>query len=223
MPSFGAAVALGAEEIEFDLWYTKDGEVVSLHDSDLERVSDGTGKVYDHTYEELLKYDFGIKHSEKFKGLKIIKFEEILKKFACHVIMNIHIKSVDNVNPLSEEYLKKIIDLIRKYDCEKYSYFMTGNDTVLGQLQSLAPDICRCCGGGDAPLLMVERGIKYGCKKIQLVKWAFNEEMIKKAHDNGMRCTIFWSDEIDEAKKFLDMGVDVILTNDYQKISQILK
>ena len=70
---------------------------------------------------------------------------------------------------------------------------------------------------------MVERGIKYGCKKIQLVKWAFNEEMIKKAHDNGMRCTIFWSDEIDEAKKFLDMGVDVILTNDYQKISQILK
>ncbi|MBQ2943046.1 MAG: hypothetical protein IJD97_12510 [Clostridia bacterium] len=223
MPAFGAAVALGAEEIEFDLWYTKDGEVVSLHDPDLDRVSDGTGKVYDHTYEELLAYDFGIKYSEEFKGLKILKFEEILKKFACHVIMNIHIKSVDNINPLPEEYLKKIIDLIRKYDCEKYSYFMTGNDTVLGQLQSLAPDICRCCGGGDAPLLMVERGIKYGCKKIQLVKWAFNEEMIKKAHDAGMRCTIFWSDEIDEAKKFLDMGVDVILTNDYQRISQIIK
>ena len=32
MPAFGAAVAMGAEEIEFDLWYTKDGEIVSIFD-----------------------------------------------------------------------------------------------------------------------------------------------------------------------------------------------
>ena len=98
-----------------------------------------------------------------------------------------------------------------------------GNDAVLSQLKTLAPDICRCCGGGDAPLEMVERGLKYGCKKIQLVNWAFNKEMIDKAHENGMRCTIFWADETEQAKKYLDMGVDVILTNDYQRISQIIK
>ena len=28
MPAFGAAVALGAQEMEFDLWLTKDGELV---------------------------------------------------------------------------------------------------------------------------------------------------------------------------------------------------
>ena len=56
MPAFGAAVSMGAEEIEFDLWYTKDGEIVSLHDPTLDRVSDGSGLVYEHTYEELLKY-----------------------------------------------------------------------------------------------------------------------------------------------------------------------
>jgi predicted amidohydrolase len=91
MPAFGAAVAMGAEEIEFDLWYTKDGEVVSVHDPFLERVSDGCGNVYDYTYAELLNFDFGFKHGEKFKGMKILRFEEILKKFSCHVIMNIHI------------------------------------------------------------------------------------------------------------------------------------
>ena len=37
MPAFGAAVALGAEEIEFDLWSTKDGVLVSCHDETLER------------------------------------------------------------------------------------------------------------------------------------------------------------------------------------------
>ena len=72
MAAFGAAVAMGADEIEFDLWYTKDGEIVSIHDAELDRVSDGTGYVYDYTYEELLQFDFGIKFGEEFKGLKII-------------------------------------------------------------------------------------------------------------------------------------------------------
>ena len=220
MPAFASAIALGAEEIEFDLWYTKDGEIVSIHDSSLERVSDGTGKVYDYTYDELLKFDFGIKYGEKFKGLKIVKFEEILKKFACHTIMNIHIKTVNNDCKYDLDVLEKIIALIDKYDCRKYVYFMTGNDNVLGQLKEIAPDICRCCGGGSAPWEIVERAIQYDCKKVQLFKPYFNQTMIDKAHENGIKCNVFWSDDAEETKRFLRMGIDTILTNDYNLISQ---
>lgn len=223
MPAFGAAAALGAEEIEFDLWNTKDEEIVSIHDPSLERVSDGEGYVYEHTYEELLKYDFGAKFAEEFKGLKIIKFEEILQKFACHVIMNIHIKTIDNKCMYNEVRLKKIIDLIRRYDCEKYVYFMSGNDNVLRMAKTLAPDICCCVGGGDEPYEMVERALDIGCEKVQLFKPYFNQEMIDKAHENGIRCNVFWSDDEEETKKFLDMGIDTILTNDYQRISQVVK
>ena len=223
LPAFGAAVALGADEIEFDLWETKDGEIISLHDSTLDRVSTGQGKVYDHTYAELQVLDFGVKYSERFKGLKILKFEEILKKFACHTVMNIHIKSKNNVDPLPEAYLKKIVALIDKYDCRKYVYFMTGNDTVLDQLRVIAPDICRCCGGGDAPWEIVERAMKHDCAKVQLFKPYFDQAMIDKAHANGIICNVFWSDDPEEAKRFLEMGIDTILTNDYHTISQILK
>ena len=222
MAAFGSAVAMGAQEIEFDLWQTTDGEIVSLHDDTLERVSTGTGKVYEKTYSELLEYDFGIKHGEKFKGLKIVKFEEILKKFSCHVIMNIHIKSKDDDCKLPESYLEKIVSLIKKYDCEKYVYFMSGNDNVLEQLQKIAPQIPRCCGGGKAPWEIVERAIKYGCKKVQLFKPYFNQEMIDKAHQNNIICNVFWSDDEEEAKNFLAMGIDTILTNDYNIISQVL-
>ena len=223
MPAFGAAVALGADEIEFDLWYTKDGEVVSIHDSKLDRVSTGTGRVYDHTYEELLQYDFGIKFGEEFKGLKILKFEEILQKFACHTVMNLHIKSPNNTDPLDEAYLKKIIALIDRYDCRKHVYFMSGNDTVLMQLKALAPDIIRCCGAGGGRWEIVDRAIAADCKKVQLFKPYFNREMIEKAHQNGIRCNVFWSDDPEEAKEFLDMGIDTILTNDYQRISLVVK
>ena len=226
MPAFGAAVAMGAEEIEFDLWWTKDEEVVSIHDSRLERVSDGIGYVWDYTYEELLKFDFGTKFSDEYAGLRIVKFEEILAKFSCHTIMNIHIKSRDNENPLSETYLKKIVDLIKKYDCEKHCYFMSGNETLLMQLQKLAPHIARCAGAGDdAYADLVEKAIRTGSSKIQLYRPHFKknpedyfEKAVAKAHANGIRVNVFWSDEPERTKRYLELGADTILTNDYLKL-----
>ena len=223
MAAFGAAVAMGAEEIEFDLWATKDGEIVSCHDSTLDRVSTGSGKIYEHTYEELLTLDFGIKYGEKFKGLKILKFEEILQKFACHTIMNIHVKTVNNECEYDPEILRKIIALIDKYDCRKHVYFMSGNDNFLRLAKEMAPDICRCVGGGNAPWDMVERALQYDCKKIQLMKGKFNQDMIDKARENGIICNVFWSDDPEEAKEFLAMGIHTILTNDYNLISQVVE
>ena len=53
LPAFGAALALGANEIEFDIRLTKDGKLVVCHDPVLERISDGIGRVEEHTLEEL--------------------------------------------------------------------------------------------------------------------------------------------------------------------------
>lgn len=220
LPAFGAAVGMGAEEIEFDLWYTKDGEIVSIHDKTLDRVSDGIGFVYDYTYEELLKLDFGIKHGERFSGMKILKFEEILKHFACHTIMNIHVKTKSFNCEYDPEILKKIVALIEKYDCKKYVYFMCGNDNFLRLAKEIAPDICRCCGGGNGRWEIVERAIKYDCKKVQLVKNYFNQEMIDKAHAHNIVCNVFWSDDPKETRQYLEMGIDTILTNDYHVVAK---
>ncbi|MBR6790299.1 MAG: hypothetical protein IKM31_05455 [Oscillospiraceae bacterium] len=232
MPAFGAAVALGAEEIEFDLWSSKDGVIVSIHDSNLERVSDGSGYVWEHTYEELLKFDFGAKHGPEFEGLKIPSFEDILKKFACHVVMNVHVKAVDDVNPLPEETVREIVRLINKYDCRKYCYIMSGNIAILEQFRAIAPDIARCAGADiEKPLEdLVDKAIATGSKKIQLFKpfFKYNDpdyvrRSIEKAHQNGIICNLFWSDDPAETLEYLEMGMDVILANDYQRVAAAVK
>lgn len=220
MPAYGAAIALGAQEIEFDLWTTKDGVLVSCHDNTLERVSDGTGHIADYTYEELLKFDFGIKHGEKFRGIKIPTFEDILKKFAGQAIMNIHVKIWDCRYP--DDKLDEIAALIKKYDCEKHCYFMSNNDALLKKSMEKYPLIGTCVGAGDRPYDIVDRAIAIGAGKVQLFKPYFNQEMIDKAHEHGIICNVFWSDEPEEAKKFLEMGIDCILTNDYLAIKTAL-
>ncbi len=218
LPAFGAAVALGASEIEFDLWETKDGEIVSIHDSKLDRVSDGTGFVWEYTLDELRQFNFGKGYNGVYDGLKILTFEEILKKFSCHVIMNIHIKSRDNKNPLPENYLKKIISLIDIYDCDKYIYFMSGNTEVLKQLGRLAPHLKRCVGAGDEKDRIVERAIELGCEMVQFFKEHITPEKVELAHRHGIICNYFYCDTVEKANYFLDMGIDTILTNDYQRI-----
>ncbi len=221
MPAFGSAVALGAKEIEFDVWSTTDGVLVSCHDDTLDRVSDGSGKIYEKTYEELLKYDFGIKYGEKFKGLKICTFEEILQKFACRVIMNIHVKIWDDND--RDDMMDEIIRLIRKYDCQKHCYFMSSNDEKLKKAKQIEPKIAICVGAGQKPWEIVDRAISIGAQKVQLFKPYFNQEMIRKAHQHGIICNVFWSDDVQEAKRFLEMGIDVILTNDYLNIYNAVK
>jgi glycerophosphoryl diester phosphodiesterase len=223
MPAFGAAVALGAQEIEFDLWATKDRVLVSCHDSTLDRVSNGTGKIYDHTYEELLELDFGIKYGEKFKGLKIPTFEEILQKFAGRVIMNIHVKIWDKNS--DDPMIEEIVELIRRYDCEKHIYFMTTSDDIIRKVMEYAPDLKICVGwdGNKDAMSMVDRAIELGAYKIQLFKPYFNQETVDKAHAHGIHCNVFWADDPDEAIRYLDMGIDTILTNDYLTVYNAVK
>ena len=161
--------------------------------------------------------------NEKYRGLKIPTFEEILQKFAGRVIMNIHVKFWDRGFPVS--MMEDIVALIRKYDAEKYVYIMTTSDRRIRQMQAYAPDIPCCIGwdGNKDPMSMVDRAIAMGCKKVQLFKPYFNADTVKKAHEHGIMCNVFWSDDPEETMEFLAMGIDTILTNDYNLISQVVE
>ena len=229
LPAFGAAIALGADEIEFDLWSTKDGKWVSIHDHDLERVSDGTGPVWDYTLSELKKLDFGSEFSEHFKGLQILTLEEILQKLSCHVVMNIHVKTkvevgMDESEIYDDETIKLLIDTIKRFDCQDHVYFMTPNENLHHKLQEFAPEIPRCMGENfDKSIDIVDRAVRCGCSKVQFFKPNFDEKLIEKAKKNGLICNVFWSDDPDEAESFIKMGAETILSNDYNIVAQRIK
>ena len=53
MLAFEKAIEAGADGIELDVHFTKDGEIVVIHDERVDRTSDGEGYVVDFTYEEI--------------------------------------------------------------------------------------------------------------------------------------------------------------------------
>ena len=137
--------------------------------------------------------------------------------------MNVHIKIWDA--KAEKDMLEEIFALIRKYDCEKHVYFMTTNDEMIKKAMAYAPEIPCCVGwdGNKDPLSIVDRAIALNASKVQLYKPYFNQESVDKAHAHGIRCNVFWADDPAEAKGYLEMGIDTVLTNDYLAVKNACK
>jgi len=78
-------------------------------------------------------------------------------------------------------------------------------------------------GGGASPWQIVDRAIEIGCQKVQLFKPYFDQAMVDKAHEHGIRCNVFYADDPEEAKQYLDWGIDTTLTNNYRVIAETVR
>lgn len=102
LEAFISAVNMGIDVIETDVHLTRDGHVVIWHDPTLDRNTNGTGMVEDHTLEELKQLDAGYTFTQdggktfpfRGKDVHLATLEEALE--ACpNQRFNIDLKSKD--------------------------------------------------------------------------------------------------------------------------------
>lgn len=222
LPAYGAAIALGADEIELDVLPTKDGVLVSMHDRDLSKISDGQGMEFDYTLAELMRLDFGAVFSPAFKGLKILLFEDVLRKLGQSVIMNIHMKMWDL--DIGAPQYENVAALIRKHHCEKHVYITSTSLKHLDAFHAVAPEIARCtcfnCIKSD-PYACIDAAAQAGLEKIQISHPS--AEVIAYAHAKGLKCNICFAESAQEAETLLKMGADTLMTNNLLAILPVLE
>lgn len=88
--AFERARALGVDMLEMDLQLSSDGELVVIHDSSLERTTNGQGAVAEHSLAELQALDAGYRwtadggesYPYRGQGIAIPTLAEVLERFA---------------------------------------------------------------------------------------------------------------------------------------------
>lgn len=218
LPAFGAAVALGADEIELDVWPSADGELVVIHDPDLHRTTDGVGTVMNLPWTDIAKVDAGIKWGEQWRAVHIPRLEEVWEAFGGQIEFNIHVKDPGEDGLV----IRKIQQLAEKYGIADQIYIAGMNDVMVQSLR-LAPDLARCCLTGQNTWRLVDKGIEYQCGRVQFSNKYCDEEHIQKAHDAGIIGNLFYADDPDEAARYLEMGIDSILTNALAEVLPVVK
>lgn len=77
------AVEKGADIVELDIYVTKDGELVVIHDETLDRTTNGTGKVENLTLEQIRQYtaNRSYQNPSAYPEVKVPTFREYLEAF----------------------------------------------------------------------------------------------------------------------------------------------
>jgi hypothetical protein len=70
---------------------------------------------------------------------------------------------------------------------------------------------------------MVERALRYDCRKIQLFKGKYDDGMIAEAKKHGIICNLFYADDPAEAAERFAAGADTVLTNRFHTLSYLVK
>ena len=116
LPAYILARELGFLYAECDVAFTKDGVAVLLHDTTIDRTSNGSGKISELTYEELLQYDFGSWKNSSYAGTKIPTFEEFIilcKEIGIHPYIEIK-----NDDTYTQEQVASLVEITRKHGME---------------------------------------------------------------------------------------------------------
>ena len=106
LSAFREAIRLGAHMIEFDVALTKDNKLVLMHDTKLDRTTNGKGRVSDFTLAELKQLDSGSWKNARFKGEQIPTLDEALAIMPENIWLNVHLKGGAK---LAEEVTERIV------------------------------------------------------------------------------------------------------------------
>lgn len=216
LPAYKKAIDLGCDYIEIDARSTKDGYIVSIHNSTVDKYVNGvSGKVNDFTLADLKKLDIGERIGQEWKNTQIPTMEEILQ--LCQGKIGIYL---DLKEPLVEE----VLELIRKYDMEHAVLWCipaSRMDAIL-KVKELCPECVPMPDVGN------EINLEPVLKKVQALVVApvmddFSETYVKTAHRYGSKVFV---DEDKGGKKewdwILNLGTDGIQTDDPETLIKLI-
>lgn len=90
-PAYDLAVAVGADMVELDTRITKDGVLVAFHDECLDRITTGSGKLKDYTWEQVKQFKLRDRFGNP-TGMRIVSIEEALLYLKNRALVNLDIK-----------------------------------------------------------------------------------------------------------------------------------
>jgi len=216
LASLEKAIEIGCDYVELDVRRTKDGALVIMHDSSVNRMTNGTGKIADLTLAEIRKLEVKSRQKAKWAGQKVPTFDEMLDHAKGR--MKIY---VDHKQAPPADVLAAINRHGMLHDVVVY-----GSVKTLREYKKLAPDIWIMPDHPDsiAQIEALCRDLKPETLDGNIVEWTGPQ--VEAAHRSGAQVWVDNRSEFDNEagiKRAVELGVDAIQTDDPATVLKLLK
>lgn len=133
--AFDLAIQMGVRHIELDVESTSDGHIVVIHDDTVDRTTNGSGPVTNHTLATLQALDAGSWFGAGFAGERIPAFDEVLRRYKGRVHIHTEIKG-------HSTYLsQRTADLVRQQGMVEQVTITSFQRARLEEIRTYAPEL----------------------------------------------------------------------------------
>ncbi len=225
MVAFRNAVSMGVDMLEMDVHVTRDGHIVVIHDSTVDRTTNGVGRVEDMTLSEIKKLDAGYRFTPdggmtypyRGKGVTIPTLDEVLGAFPDSK-MSIEIK------PDDPAVADKVVSLVKEHGARDRVLLVSFNNDVVHRVRVLDPEIVTGASRKEMYLfwIMVRlhtwRLYRPVPDVLQLPqRWKGQQvvtpSVVRAAHKLGMKVQVWTVDDPADMQRLIAEKVDGIITD----------
>ncbi|MFY0625013.1 MAG: hypothetical protein JXR07_01880 [Reichenbachiella sp.] len=230
--SFQKAMDLGADAIEIDVHFTKDGEVVVFHDEEVSRTTNGEGKIHEFTLAEVKQLDAGswfdedlLKEGEvsEFEGEEVPTLEETIDLIHGKLECVIDIKSKGHL--YYEGFSKRIVEIIEEKGAKDWCVIQAYDEQYLEDAYQIDSTIQvkKIMMGEDETHLLAfyihaksftdHRNMHEFYNTLNPHFTTLSQRRIFRFKARGYKVFTYVVNERSDMLKMLNMGVDGIITD----------
>ncbi|MFJ8092635.1 glycerophosphodiester phosphodiesterase [Streptomyces griseofuscus] len=215
---FRRAVELGYRYIETDVHATADGRLVAFHDTTLDRVTDGAGRIADLPWSEVRRARVGGREP-------VPLFEELLETFP-EVRWNIDIKA--------EPALRPLLDLLERTGAWDRVCVGSFSEARVLRAQRLAgPRLATSFGTrGVLSLRLRSWGLPAAVRRSAVAAQVpeaqsgvpvVDARFVRAAHARGLHVHVWTINEPERMHRLLGLGVDGIMTDHIDTLRKVME
>lgn len=206
LAAFRLALDQQADGIELDVHLSRDGHAVILHDSHLNRTTNGQGQVYETTLAELKALNAG-------NGENIPTLAEALALIRDRALINIELKGFTGH---VESLPKKVVEEVSAAGLSETIVYSSFSVHLLTQLQQIQPEAklgWLIPPGPAARFNLLFRPV-LPLYSLHPYKSLVTTGLMRRAKRWGLKIFAYTVNDPVKTKKLFDLGIDGIITDD---------
>jgi len=221
LAAFARAIEVGAHGVEVDVQLTKDGAPIVIHDARLDRTTDGSGRISNHTLAELRRLDAGSWFAPTYRRERIPTLGEVLEVVGLRArLINIELKKYRIAYPGLEA---KVIEALGAGGLLAKTVISSFNYGSLQVVKAIDPSI-QIGYLYELPFRSPVAGaLRLGAAAIHPPRLVVTRTLVRRAHEASLRVHV-WT--VNRPKHFRQMQaykVDAIFTDQPAAMLELLR
>jgi glycerophosphoryl diester phosphodiesterase len=223
MAAFRRAVELGARFIETDLHLTRDAQFVAIHDSTLERTTNGHGSIHDMTLAELRQLDAGQWYDREFRGEKIPTLDEVLAfSRENDVVFYLEIKY-----DVAWGMYHTLVAAIRKAENAARTIVISFDPSTIAAIRRVDPSIMVGLLADETDQAarpdLVKTATQAGARQLCIHSSLLAGDTVDRAHAADLHVVTWTINDAEGMRMALRVGVDGIMTDIPDRLRALLE